>query len=225
MAKLRYIFLFLSALSATILFAFPKLDISFSTIFFDTERGFIYKFHPILFWIFKFIPILSLFWGLGLGIYIIYSVFRTKNPNKIVKLPAIFLILSMLIGPGITVNYVLKENWGRARPCDIQEFGGASEFARAGVVSNQCVSNCSFTSGHAAMGYYFTSLSWISPIHLQSMVFVATFLFGTIVGFGRIAQGSHFLSDVIFSLLIVLLVNELCFRFWIYLKRKYSDDS
>ena len=36
----------------------------------------------------------------------------------------LFLVLAMIIGPGIIVNSALKENWGRKRPRDVEQFGG-----------------------------------------------------------------------------------------------------
>jgi lipid A 4'-phosphatase len=201
---------------------FPEIDIETSRLFFSPEAGFKHKNHIIVVWIFRFIPNLTSAWIGILVLYVIYQIFRLKNKKEVIKLPAIFLIISALIGPGFVVNYVLKENWGRARPNVISEFGGEKRFHRAGVISDQCVSNCSFSSGHASMGYYFTSFAWIVPIYLQNITFVATFLFGTIVGVGRIAQGGHFLSDVAFSFLIVTIVNYTSYSFWIYLKKKYK---
>ena len=37
---------------------------------------------------------------------------------------AVFLVLSLLLGPGLLVNVILKDNWGRPRPGSVVEFGG-----------------------------------------------------------------------------------------------------
>lgn len=37
---------------------------------------------------------------------------------------AIFLLVVLFVGPGLIVNGVWKEHWGRARPFEVQNFGG-----------------------------------------------------------------------------------------------------
>jgi len=44
----------------------------------------------------------------------------------IVPSVVLYLLGSFLIGPGITSNLLLKENWGRPRPNGIQQFAGAA---------------------------------------------------------------------------------------------------
>jgi lipid A 4'-phosphatase len=41
---------------------------------------------------------------------------------------ALFLLLTMALGPGILANVILKDHWGRARPIDVTEFHGAYHF-------------------------------------------------------------------------------------------------
>jgi lipid A 4'-phosphatase len=40
----------------------------------------------------------------------------------------LFVAVSLGIGPGLVVHGVFKDNWGRARPHDVIEFGGAKAF-------------------------------------------------------------------------------------------------
>jgi hypothetical protein len=39
-----------------------------------------------------------------------------------------YLLGSFLIGPGLTSNLLLKENWGRPRPNSVQQFAGTAAF-------------------------------------------------------------------------------------------------
>jgi lipid A 4'-phosphatase len=64
------------------------------------------------------------------------------------------------------------------------------------------------------MGFYFTAFSYIVPVPYQAVVFVAGTLFGGLVGAGRIIQGGHFFSDVIFSFLVIMIINKISFRIW-----------
>ena len=108
-----------------------------------------------------------------------------------------FLLCCLLLGPGILVNLVIKNNsLGRPRPVHIQQFGGEHTFAPAFHYSGACQKNCSFVSGHAAIGYYFIALAW--ALRRRYWLFIGL-LSGLAIGGVRIVQGGHFLSDVIFS--------------------------
>jgi len=108
----------------------------------------------------------------------------------------LFLLLFLLIGPGLLVHAGFKNNWDRARPRDVVEFGGEQHFTPAWAISDQCEKNCSFTSGHAAMGFAFIALAWVWEWQLGLLVGV---ILGLFVGEVRVIQGGHFLSDIIFS--------------------------
>src|SRR5262245_48034696 len=70
----------------------------------------------------------------------------------------LYVFLVMIIGAGLIVNQGFKNNFGRARPRDIAEFGGAREFTPAFVPAHQCGTNCSFSSGDAAGAFYSLAL-------------------------------------------------------------------
>lgn len=108
----------------------------------------------------------------------------------------LFLLLFLLIGPGLLVHAGFKNNWDRARPRNVVEFGGQQHFSPAWIISDQCDTNCSFTSGHAAMGFAFIALAWVWEWQLGLLVGV---ILGLLVGEVRVIQGGHFLSDIIFS--------------------------
>lgn len=111
----------------------------------------------------------------------------------------LYLVLCLGVGPGLVTNTLLKDQWGRARPARIVEFGGSRTFTPPLLPANQCARNCSFVSGEAAsMFAIFYAAALIAP-HWS----VATMIAGTIVGLAaglvRVAQGGHFLSDVVFA--------------------------
>lgn len=115
-----------------------------------------------------------------------------------------YLVLSLAVGPGLVVNTLLKDNWGRARPSQITEFGGQAQFSPALMISDQCQTNCSFTSGHGALGFWVVALALLAPPAWRNRAVGAALAFGAAVGFVRIAQGGHFFSDVVFSALITV---------------------
>lgn len=112
---------------------------------------------------------------------------------------AAFILLSLALGPGLVVEFGLKDHWGRARPRDLVEFGGGARFTPAYLPSEECASNCSFTSGHAAMAFYFLTFALLAPAPWRRPAVAAVVAFGGLTGAMRVAQGAHFASDVIAS--------------------------
>jgi lipid A 4'-phosphatase len=200
--------LFFAIFFATIIYYFaPQIDLWVSGIFYSEQDKFYLKEQPALKIIYLTVPYIM--WRLAI-IYIVLLVIITiaKKPLfGISDKKIVYLALALLIGPGIIVNVICKDNlFGRARPNQIKEFGGDKIFTRPLVITDQCKSNCSFASGHAAAAFYLTSFALIT-IRWSKLIWALSLFFGIIVGLVRIMQGGHFFSDVVFSGLIVILVN------------------
>jgi lipid A 4'-phosphatase len=207
-----------------IFFFFPKLDISFTEIFYHHHLDFIYRDHPLVVICFRLVPIVTMVWGGFCVIYLIYNLWRKK---QVLSSPVFYLLMAVLLGPGLLINYGLKENFGRARPKHILEFGGDKAFTAPLIISDQCDKNCSFSSGHASMGYYFSALSYVVGAPYQGAVFLFGIVLGSMIGLGRVLQGGHFLSDVIFSGLFIILVNHFCFIVWrkFFVKKRVKSQT
>jgi lipid A 4'-phosphatase len=116
----------------------------------------------------------------------------------------VFLLLSLALGPGLLVNTVLKDQWGRARPSQVTEFGGEKHFTPAPLPARECARNCSFVGGHAAMGFYLASFAMLAGSRRRRLAGEAVAIAaGAAFGLTRVAQGGHFLSDIVFSGLVV----------------------
>jgi len=209
MIKKYCILLFLAL--GIVFFTFPKFDIAFVELFYHRHLDFIYRDHPVVVASFRLVPMMTTIWGILCGMYLIYSAW---NKKRVLSSPATYLLMAALLGPGLLVNYGLKEHFGRARPKHVLEFGGDRAFTAPLIISDQCEHNCSFSSGHAAMGYYFSGISYVIRVPYQGPVFLLGIALGSAIGFGRVLQGGHFLSDVIFSGLFIMLMNHLCFIVW-----------
>ena len=48
-----------------------------------------------------------------------------------------------------------KDTWGRARPINIQEFGGDKIYTQPFIKSDQCEKNCSWISGESSAAFSF----------------------------------------------------------------------
>ncbi|WP_170121472.1 phosphatase PAP2 family protein [Silicimonas algicola] len=122
-----------------------------------------------------------------------------------------FALTSYLVGPGLIVNGLLKRYSGRARPRQIDIFGGEKEFSPALTFADQCESNCSFASGEAsALATVSTILILVAVPRLPESKRVASSLcILAVAAFGsglRVAFGAHFFSDIVFAWLISIIV-------------------
>lgn len=121
----------------------------------------------------------------------------------------IFIILSGVVGPGVVTNLILKESWGRARPRELIEFGGRSEFEP--VLSFEPTSlGMSFPCGHATTGFFFLAGYFLLRRHCYGIALSVAFgslVLGGLMGVARMAQGAHFFSDVIWAALVCWMVS------------------
>jgi lipid A 4'-phosphatase len=126
----------------------------------------------------------------------------------------LYVVAVFAVGPGLVANGIFKENWGRARPREIIEFGGGAAFTPPFVVSDACQRNCSFVSGDAAAGFAFLGPALLLPARRRRLGLAAAALTGAVLGLLRMMAGAHFLSDVIFAGLFDLLTAQLLYRLW-----------
>ena len=119
-----------------------------------------------------------------------------------------YFALTLLLGPGLIVETLLKPYWGRARPKDLIEFGGSSSFSPPWHWTDQCTGNCSFVSGHAAITFWLTAYAFVLPRKWRIPALAIALVLGYAMGGVRMLQGAHFFSDVVFAGAIVLGVNE-----------------
>lgn len=119
------------------------------------------------------------------------------------RMPLAFVVVAGILGPGAVVNWGVKDNWQRARPYQVEAFGGKQTFSRAAVMTNQCDANCSFVSGHVACGVFLISLGLV---HRRRHVLWATVgtVSALVIGFSRMADVAHWLSDVLWAFPITL---------------------
>ena len=121
---------------------------------------------------------------------------------------AAFLVLALIVGPGLVTNSVMKDQWGRARPFQVRQFGGHLNYSPALFMADQCPSNCSFFSGDGAAGFMLHAPFYLVPLRLRRRTFWAGWLGGGLIfGGNRVVMGAHFLSDVLFAGITMLVVG------------------
>lgn len=126
-----------------------------------------------------------------------------------------FLLAAAIIGPTLLVDIGFKDHSGRARPINVQPFGGAKQFTPAFVPTDQCVKNCAFVSGHVATAAFLMAFGWLAAPAVRRRWLLAGIAAAGFMGLIRMLPGGHFLSDVVFAWFAVyfsLWLTEWLFR-------------
>jgi len=192
------------ALLAIFLFAFSRLDIAATRLFFHPEGA--------DFWPIANAPIWSLLYritpwiagALAVAGVVMIVTGLVREDSKRLRLYGLFILLCVVLGPGLIVNAVFKDHWGRPRPRQTIEFNGKFDYVRPLVPSRN--GGKSFPSGDASVGFLLSAGWWVwrrSHPKRALTSLVAGLAFGMILGIGRMVAGAHFLSDVVWSALIV----------------------
>ncbi|MEM7653780.1 MAG: phosphatase PAP2 family protein, partial [Pseudomonadota bacterium] len=134
----------------------------------------------------------------------------------------IFLLLAIIVGPGLVVNLVFKENWGRARPYQTENFGRDKQFTPALVMTDQCPRNCSFVSGDVSFVVAFSALVMLARNRRRMLIGASALAVAAgLMSFQRIMLGSHFLSDTLFSIFFTLGITWALYQ--LIVRRKWRD--
>lgn len=147
-------------------------------------------------------------WAFGIAtiLPLVLKILRPGRKMLLSPRATLFVLATFALGPWLLVNGLLKEFWGRARPRALIEFGGQSTFSPAWWISDQCDRNCSFASGEAASAFCMVALVFLVRKEQRLPVACVSLAFAATISLTRIAQGGHFLSDVLIAWMITLCV-------------------
>jgi lipid A 4'-phosphatase len=121
----------------------------------------------------------------------------------------IFLAATLAIGPGLIVNLGLKDHAHRPRPTQTQGFGdGKWQFRPWYRFDGDCRKNCSFVSGEASQGFWMLAPASLAPPPFAPLAIGAALAVGVAASFVRLAQGGHYLSDVMLAGLLTILILQ-----------------
>lgn len=191
------------ALALVFILAFtrwPELELRLVTPFYQHGAGF-----PAgeVWWIKAIYVSVARFWVLAvmlLAMLLAGCLPACRAPLKRRRKGLLYLLTALLLGPGLIVNTLFKDHWGRPRPVHLAQFGGSATFTPVLAYSAQCVRNCSFPSGHAGAAFFPMAGYWLTRQRRWLVLGIAS---GLLVGYTRMAMGAHFLSDIICSGFIV----------------------
>lgn len=213
----------IAAVVGIVLALYPKLDILLEHPFFDPSRD------PtgMGFWL-RFDKVLNRLRDLGRMIVtltvapavlaIVVKLVWPRWPMLIPGRAAALLVYTLVLGPGVFTNLILKEHWGRPRPVDVTDFNGQRTFMPWWDPRGACPENCSFVAGEPSGAFWTLAAAAIAPPAWRPLAYAAALAFGCAIGVIRMAGGGHFFSDVVFAgvfnFLIVWIVYGVMYRWW-----------
>jgi lipid A 4'-phosphatase len=205
----------------------PGLDLLVSERYFVQGQGFVHAQDPVVQWLYVWTPWLGR--GLLVGLVTV-SLFGRRlgawisrqgpgqNPETWGRWgrfmagsgrhTAILATCAALLGPGLIIEGLFKNTVGRPRPVQVDVFGGPAVYQGPFAIGAEPGSHKSFCSSHAATGFALMGLGLgCGPVWRRRWFLIGT-VAGAVVGMGRILQGGHYLSDIIFAFYVVWLSCE-----------------
>jgi membrane-associated PAP2 superfamily phosphatase len=119
---------------------------------------------------------------------------------------ALFLMVTLALGPGILANVILKDHSARMRPADVTQFGGRERFTPWWDPRGPCPDNCSFIAGEPSGAFWTLAPAALAPPQWRPLAYAAALAFGAATGVLRMAGGGHFFSDIVFAGVFMFLV-------------------
>ncbi|HZW37188.1 MAG TPA: phosphatase PAP2 family protein [Candidatus Deferrimicrobiaceae bacterium] len=203
-----------TAAAVTVLFSFTRLDIEAARWFYHPGEAdpWPVAIQPLWHLFYRSAPWVTGSLAVGGAALLLAGIVRGKSRRS--RLIGIFLLLCVAIGPGLIVNGILKDHWGRPRPRQIVEFGGSMKYVPPLLPAR--THGKSFPCGHCSVGYLYAAGWWAwrrSRPKRGAVSLAVGVTLGTLLGLGRMAAGGHFLSDVAWSGLISLGVAHVLYYY------------
>jgi lipid A 4'-phosphatase len=217
-ARIVFIALIALALVTGIVFAVaPGLDLAVASVFHEIGlRDSMPRLYLAIEVARSFEPVVTTLAVAPAVVVVIVKMFWPKRRTVMSGRAALFLILTLVLGPGLLVNAVLKDHWSRPRPGMVTEFGGTMPFKPWWDPRGACQANCSFVSGETSSALWLAAPALLVPMPWRYAALGGVAVYACAVAFMRLLLGGHFLSDVIFAAiftgLMIWTVHGLLFR-------------
>lgn len=210
-------------LLAALFVLFPQIDLFVSGIFFRDGQWLVARDSVWLALPYRGLPRLG-----QATILVLIALFALGFVPRFARLRArrgvfAFLLVAAIAGPVLLVDVALKDYSGRARPINVQPFGGEKSFSPAFILAKQCRKNCSFVSGHVATASFLTAFGWLAAPATRRRWLLAGAAAGALMGLARMLPGGHFLSDAIFAWFAVYFT--LWFTEWLFRRRGWLPPA
>jgi membrane-associated phospholipid phosphatase len=207
-ARLAATFGILVALACAL---YPAIDIGVASLFYDPARGDRFILHNVD-WIDAVRQVL-LYLPLAVTLVAVLSLLgnwlRLPLARHLPPRSALFLVSTLLLIPGLLVNGLLKENWGRPRPGEVVEFRGPDPFYPWWKPGGPCDKNCSFVSGEVSATAWLTAAASLTPPTVRPWVMGAAVAATAVSALLRMGFGRHWFSDVVIAATLTIVLVAL----------------
>jgi membrane-associated PAP2 superfamily phosphatase len=151
---------------------------------------------------------------LAIAAMALYVAAKLEKARREYAKSCMVVVLTVVLGPGLLVNGILKPQWGRPRPSDVAAMGGTEKYHKVWPPA-AAKGGKSFPCGHCSMGFSLASgVAFYSFYPILSVCALAGGLaFGVLLGVTRIIQGGHFPTDVLWSGILVLMLIATLYYF------------
>lgn len=147
----------------------------------------------------------------GILAFLVYMFGHFHRYTERFRRRALYILLVIVVGPGLVVNGVFKEHWGRPRPVHVKEFGGRYDYVPPGKIADS--PDKSFVCGHCSVAYGFFVLYFLSQNHKVAYLLLTLLLAGG-MGATRMTAGGHFVSDILWSGYLMFFVAWCLYYGW-----------
>ena len=201
-------------LVSTVFLTFPHLDIWITSQFYSpgeprfpaTQDQFLRKV--------RYLNMYLIYWVVGLSLLVMGLKLAMPQRKPIMDLRGpIFLIATLIIGPGLVTNLFFKDQWGRPRPAKTDIFGGDLPFVGIWQPSNYCPRNCSFVSGEGSSAFWYFALVFLAPKSWRKPMIIIIGTLCIAFSINRVAFGGHYASDTLLSWGVTMLVILAVYKF------------
>ncbi len=211
-SRQELLFLLILAVSTTLLFWYTDLDIQAAALFYHPEIS-ADVWPERHWWLWQILYDYAFPFTVIVGsiAFFLFLLSHFYDHSRRFRRKALYIVLVIAIGPGLIVDLVFKDHWGRPRPMHISQFGGEYQYVPPLKLGH--TPDKSFVCGHCSVGYSFFALYFLAQ-NYKLFYFVLTLGLAWTMGFTRMTSGGHFVSDILWSGYLVFLVAFALYHGW-----------
>lgn len=192
----------------------PSLDRDISQRLYAAGQGFVHAWDPLVRFSYVWAPVLGRALLVGLLVIWLVGRWRPAAVPALWRRTAPLALCIALLGPGLLIEGVFKPHIQRPRPVQTMDFGGSRPYQPPLQRCAPCTEHHSFVSSHAAAGFYLLSLGLLASPAWRRRWFAIGLLAGGLIGLGRMLQGGHYLSDIVFAFYAVWVSSQAVLWIW-----------
>jgi membrane-associated PAP2 superfamily phosphatase len=206
------IILLVVAVTTTLLFWFTDLDLKAAALFYHPENtADVWPERHWWLWQILFDYAFKFTVAIGSAALLIFVISHIHDNTQRFRRQALYILLVIAIGPGLVVNLIVKDHWGRPRPVHVVEFGGQYQYIPPLQIGN--TPDKSFVCGHCSVASSFIVLYFLAQ-NYKLLYLALTLVLAWTMGFTRMTSGGHFVSDILWSAYLVFLVAYALYYGW-----------